>query len=177
MKAIWGLMAEFETSELLLHATRRAHEEGYRKMDAYSPFPIPKMGEALGFERNSVPLTCLIGGILGGGCAYLLQYWINVLEFPNNVGGRPLHAWPSFIPVTFEMTVLFASFGAFFGMWALNGLPMLFHPVFNVKRFVAATRNRFFLCIESSDPRFELESTREFLQSLHPDAIEEVPYR
>lgn len=177
MNVIWGLMAEFDTSEQLLHATRKAHEQGYRKMDAYSPFPVPKLAEALGFRKNRVPMLCLAGGMLGGGAAYLLQYWINVFEFPNNVAGWPLHSWPSFIAVTFEMTVLFASFGAFFGMWALNGLPMPFHPVFNVRRFAAVTRNKFFLCIESSDPHFELEATRAFLVSLAPKVIEEVPYR
>ncbi len=177
MNVIWGLMAEFETSEQLLDATRQAHAAGYRRMDAYSPFPVPKLAEALGFRKNGVAMLCLVGGILGGLTAYLLQYWINVIAFPNNVAGRPLHSWPSFIPVTFEMTVLFASFGAFFGMWALNGLPMPFHPVFNVPSFAAATRNRFFLCIESSDPSFELEATRAFLLGLAPKVIEEVPYR
>jgi len=124
-----------------------------------------------------VPLVCLVGGILGGSAAYMLQYWINVIAYPVNVGGRPLHAWPSFIPPTFEMTVLFAGFGAFFGMWALNGLPMIFHPLFNVKRFAAASRDRFFLCIEAKDPNFDLKDTRAFLISLNPSWIEEVPYR
>jgi hypothetical protein len=174
---IWGLLAQFETSHELVDATKRAHQRGYRKMDAYSPFPVPKLAEAVGFHRNYVPLTCLIGGILGGSAAYMLQYWINVIGYPMNVAGRPLHSWPSFIPVTFEMTVLFAGFGAFFGMWALNGLPLLFHPLFNVKRFSAASRDGFFLCIQAADPKFELGNTRDFLLSLRPIAIEEVPYR
>lgn len=176
MQKLWGLMAEFETPQQLLFATKRAHEEGYRRMDAYSPFPIEELPEALG-QKSHVPLLCLVGGILGGTCAYLLQYWINVYSFPINVAGRPLHSWPSFIPVTFEMTVLFASFGAFFGMWALNGLPMPFHPVFNSERFAAASSNRFFLCIECADAQFEPEATRDFLTTLHPQIIEEVPYR
>jgi hypothetical protein len=175
MKPVYGLMAEFETPEQLLHAAQHAYLEGYRKMDAYSPFSIPDLPEALGFHRTSVPLLCLLGGVLGGSGAYLLQYWINVIAYPVNVGGRPLHSWPSFIPVTFEMTVLFAGFGAFFGMWALNGLPMPFHPVFNVERFAFATRDRFFLCIESDDPRFDLENTRAFLLTLNPHFVEEVP--
>ncbi len=177
MRLLYGLMAEFDTPEELLEATRRAYERGYRKMDAYSPFPVPNLPEALGMHTNRVPLLCLLGGILGGSAAYMLQYWINVIALPMNVAGRPLHSWPSFIPVTFEMTVLFASFGAFFGMWALNGLPMPFHPVFNVPRFKAASRDGFFLCIESADPQFELDYTRRFLSSLQPSAIEEVPYR
>ncbi|MFB3916866.1 MAG: DUF3341 domain-containing protein [Terriglobales bacterium] len=172
---LYGIVAEFETPSELLTATRRAYLEGYRKMDAYTPFPIPDLAEALGFHENWVPLLCLIGGILGGSVAFLLQYWINVIAFPVNVGGRPLFSWPSFIPVTFEMTVLFAGFGAFFGMWALNGLPMPFHPVFNVERFAFATRDRFFLCIESSDPRFDPQTTRAFLESLNPHFVQEVP--
>jgi hypothetical protein len=177
MSIVWGMLAEFETPEQLVEATKKAHERGYRQMDAYTPFPIPEVSEALGIRNNRVPLLCLLGGVMGGGTAYVLQYWINTMAFPINVGGRPLHSWPSFIPVTFEMTVLFASFGAFFGMWALNGLPKLFHPIFNVDRFASASRNGFFLCIESADPQFELQSVRAFLTSLHPQWVEEVPYR
>lgn len=177
MRAIYGLIAEFDSPEQLLRATEQARDAGYRRMDAYSPFPVPHLAEVLGLKKTRVPLMCLLGGIMGGLSAYALMYWINVWAFPINVAGRPLHSWPSFIPVTFEMTVLFASFGAFFGMWALNGLPMPFHPVFNVERFAAASRDRFFLCIESSDPQFELRTTRMFLDSLHPNVVEEVPYR
>ncbi len=172
---IFGLMAEFETPTELLRATRRAYQEGFRRMDAYSPFPIPELAEALGFHRDRIPLICLVGGILGGSTAYMLQWWINTIAYPVNVGGRPLHAWPSFIPVTFEMSVLFAGLAAFFGMWALNGLPRPHHPVFNVDEFAYATRDRFFLCIEAIDPRFELESTREFLSTLGAQKVMEVP--
>lgn len=175
MKPLWGLLAEFDTPEALVGATRRAYSEGYRKMDAYSPFPVPGLAEALGFHRDSVPLLCLIGGLIGGGGAYVLQYWINVIAFPINVGGRPLHSWPAFIPVTFEMTVLFASFGAFFGMWALNRLPMPCHPIFNSENFSAASRDRFFLCIETADPLFEMDATRDFLLNLKAHLVEEVP--
>lgn len=174
---IWGLLAEFDNPDDLLQAAQRAYAHGYRKMDAYSPFPVPQLAEALGFHKNHVPLTCLVGGLLGGSAAYMLQYWINVIGYPMNVAGRPLHSWPSFIPVTFEMSVLFAGFGAFFGMWALNGLPCLFHPLFNVKRFAGVTRDRFFLCIQAADPKFEMAETRGFLSSLAPTSIEEVPYR
>lgn len=174
---LWGLLAQFKTSEELLHAAQSAYADGYRRLDAYSPFPVPDLARSLGFRKNFVPLVCLVGGILGGSAIYMLQYWINVIEYPINVGGRPLHSWPSFIPPTFEMTVLFAGFGAFFGMWALNGLPMLFHPLFNVKRFASVTRDGFFLSIEAKDTKFDLEATRDFLLSLNAVAIEEVPYR
>lgn len=174
---IWGLLAEFENPDDLLAAAKRAYDLGYRKMDAYSPFPVPDLAEAIGFRKNYVPLTCLTGGLLGGSAAYMLQYWINVISYPMNVAGRPMHSWPSFIPVTFEMSVLFSGFGAFFGMWALNGLPSLFHPLFNVRRFAGVTRDRFFLCIQAADPKFEMAKTRAFLSSLDPAFIEEVPYR
>lgn len=174
---LWGVLAQFKTSKDLLHAARSAYTDGYRRMDAYSPFPVPDLARSIGFHKNSVALVCLVGGILGGSAAYILQYWINVIAYPVNVGGRPLHAWPSFIPPTFEMTVLFAGFGAFFGMWALNGLPMLFHPLFNIKRFESVTRDGFFLSIEARDAKFDLESTRAFLLSLNAMSVEEVPYR
>ena len=144
-------------------------------MDAYSPFPIPDLAETIGLRRDSVPLLTLIGGLIGGCGAYILQYWINVIAFPLNVGGRPLHSWPSFIPVTFEMTVLFASFGAFFGMWALNRLPAVYHPLFNSETLLGASRDRFFLCIETRDPLFELDGTRDFLLNLKAKLVEEVP--
>jgi hypothetical protein len=172
---IWGLIAQFDTPSQLLAATRRAYGEGYRRMDAYSPFPVPELDKALGLPKDRVALVCLIGGIMGGGSAYLLQWWINTIAYPLNIGGRPFHSWPSFIIVTFEMTVLFAGIAAFFGMLALNGLPMPNHPVFNVERFTAASRDGFFLCIEATDPRFDPESTREFLNSLNPHVVEEVP--
>ena len=174
---VWGLLAQFKTSDELLHAARRAYADGYRRLDAYSPYPVPDLAEAIGFRRNSVPLVCLIGGLLGGSAAYILQYWINVIAYPLNVGGRPLHAWPSFIPPTFEMAVRFAGFGAFFGMWALNGLPMPFHPLFNSKRFESVTRDGFFLSIESNDVKFDLETTRAFLLSVNATSVEEVPDR
>lgn len=174
---LWGLLAQFKTSEELVRAARSAYADGYRRLDAYSPFPIPDLAHSLGFRKNAVPLVCLIGGLLGGSVAYVLQYWINVIEYPVNVGGRPLHAWSSFIPPTFEMTVLFAGFGAFFGMWALNGLPMPFHPIFNSKHFASVTRDGFFLSIEATDAKFDLQETREFLKSLQAISVEEVPYR
>jgi hypothetical protein len=172
--AVYGLMAEFDTPEDLLEAAQRAYAEGYRRMDAYSPFPVAGLAEAIGFHRTKLPLIVLLGGIAGGLGGYLLQYYTAVIDYPLNVGGRPLHSWPAFIPVTFEMTVLIAALFAVLGMLALNGLPMPYHPVFNVPRFELASRNLFFLCIESADPRFDAERTRQFLESLGSRQVHEV---
>ncbi|MFB3813203.1 MAG: DUF3341 domain-containing protein [Terriglobales bacterium] len=173
---VYGLMAEFETPSALLRATRRAYSEGYRRMDAYSPFPIHDLPQALGLKKDAVPAVTLTGGLLGGLTAYMLQYWISTIAYPVNVAGRPMHSWPAFIIVTFEMTVLFAGIAAFVGMLALNGLPMPYHPVFNVEEFEAASRDKFFLCIEANDPRFDLDMTRDFLQGLGPVRVVEVPH-
>jgi Protein of unknown function (DUF3341) len=163
---IHGLMAEFENPNALVAAAYRAHFEGYRKMDAYSPFPIEELHEALGAHHTRLPLIVLIGGLLGCAGGYLLQYWANAIAYPLNVAGKPFNAWPMFIPVTFECTILGASLAAVLGMLALNGLPMPYHPVFNVSRFALASRNRFFLCIEARDPKFDIERTRGFLKAL-----------
>jgi hypothetical protein len=173
---IYGLVAEFESPAALVEAARRAHAEGYRRMDAFSPFPVEGLSEALGFERTRIPLVAFIGGLLGGLGGYFLQYYAAVIDYPVNVGGRPLHSWPSFIPVTFELTVLSAALFAVFGMLALNGLPMPYHPLFHVPRFALATRDRFFLCVEATDPRFEREGTWQFLASLQPREVTEVPH-
>jgi|SRR4051812_26445281 hypothetical protein len=171
---LYGLMAEFDDPSALVEAAHRAHKAGYRRLDAYSPFPIEELHEALGLHNTSVPLLVLIGGLAGCLGGFYLQYWISAVAYPINVGGRPLVSWPAFIPVTFECTILGAALAAVFGMLALNGLPMPFHPVFNVPRFALATRNRFFLCIEASDPRFDVEQTRAFLQSLRPTEVADV---
>lgn len=171
---IYGLMAEFESPEDLLDAAHRAHAAGYRRMDAYSPFPVAGLAEAIGFHRTYLPLVVLLGGIAGGLGGYLLQYFTSVIDYPLNVGGRPLHSWPAFIPVTFEMTVLIAALAAVLGMLALNGLPRPYHPVFNVPRFELASRNLFFLCIEATDPQFDAERTKQFLESLKPRQVHEV---
>ena len=163
---IYGLMAEFDSPEALLEAGRRAFAEGFRRMDAYSPFPVDGLAEAIGFHRTRVPLIVLIGGLLGCIGGFYLQYWVAVIDYPINIGGRPLNSWPSFIPVTFELTILLAALAAFFGALALNRLPMPYHPVFNVERFELASRNRFFLCIEAADTNFELERTRRFLDEI-----------
>jgi hypothetical protein len=172
--AIHGLMAEFDDPSALVSAARRAHHEGYRRMDGYSPFPIEELHEALGLRHTRLPLIVLIGGLIGCIGGYALQYWVSAVAFPLNVGGKPYHSWPAFIPVTFECTILAAALSAVLGMLALNGLPMPYHPVFNVPRFALASRNRFFLCIEASDPRFDLEATRRFLETLEPREVSTV---
>lgn len=173
---IYGLLAEFEDASALVEATRQAYEKGYRRMDAYSPFPVEGLAEALGFPKTRLPLLVLVGGILGGLAGYALQYYSSVISYPINVGGRPLHSWPAFIPVTFELTILMAALFAVLGMLALNGLPMPYHPVFNVPRFALATRDRFFLCLEATDPLFQVEETKGFLESLQPREVTEVAY-
>ncbi len=171
---LYGLMAEFDDPKALVAATEQAYEHGYRQMDAYSPIPIEELSEALGIHRTAVPAIVLLGGIVGGLTAYGLQYWVSVIAYPINVGGRPFNSVPSFVPVTFELTILFAALTAVFGMIALNRLPMLYHPVFNVPRFALATRDRFFLCIEATDPKFDVQATREFLESFAPREVSEV---
>jgi len=172
---IYGTMAEFASAQDLVHAARRTHEAGYRKIDAYSPFPVEELAEAIGFHKNYVPLVTLIGALTGGISGYFMQYWIAVISYPVNVGGRPYHSWPSFIIVTFEMTILFGAIFAVFGMLALNGLPMPHHPVFNVPRFAFATKDRFFLIIFATDPKYDAQGARQFLESLHPQSISELP--
>jgi Alternative complex III, ActD subunit len=173
---LYGLMAEFESPTDVVAAARRAYEEGYRKMDAFSPFPIEELSEAIGFHRNRLPLIVLIGGIVGCLGGFALCYWVSVHAYPLNVGGRPLNSWPAFIPVTFETTILVAALFAVFGMLALNGLPQPYHPVFNAPRFELASRNTFFLVIEAKDPHFDLEATRTFLDSLGSKEVIDVEY-
>ena len=173
---IHGLMAEFDSPTQLVHATRRAHEAGYRQMDAYTPFPIEELSDAIGFRHTRLPLVVLIGGLLGCLGGYGLQYWVAAIEYPLNVGGRPYNSWPSFIPITFETTVLVAALSAVLGMLALNGLPMPYHPVFNVKSFALASKDKFFLCIEAADPMYDRAATESFLKTLQPREIAEVPH-
>jgi len=171
---IYGLIAEFDDPNSLVLAAHRAHDEGYRRMDAYSPFPIEELHEALHMHDMRLPFIVLIGGLVGGIGGYVLQWWTSAVNYAVNVGGKPFHSWPAFIPITFECTILGASLSAVFGMLALNGLPQPYHPVFNVPRFALASRNQFFLCIESKDPKFELEKTRRFLDSLGPREVTTV---
>ncbi len=171
----YGFMAEFDSPTSLVAAAHRVQQAGYRKVDAYSPFPIEGLAEAVGFHRDEMPLVVLIGGLIGGITGYAMQYWMSVISYPINVGGKPYHSWPAFIIVTFEMTILFAGISAVLGMLALNGLPMPYHPVFNVPRFAFATKDRFFLIVFSSDPKYSSIETRRFLESLSPRSIAEVP--
>lgn len=174
IKPIYGVIAEFENPTALVAAARAAREKGYRKLDAYSPFPIEELNDALHLHRNRLPLIVLAGGVVGGILGYLLQYYVTVIYFPINIAGRPLHSWPSYIVITFEMTILFAALSAVLGLLALCGLPMPYHPVFNVPRFALASRNRFFLCIQARDPLFDLDGTSEFLATLEPREVSEV---
>ena len=172
--SLYGLMAEFDDPAAVVTATRRAYAAGYRCMDAYSPYPIEELPHALGVRGNRLPLVVLIGGIVGGLGGYLLEYWISAIAYPLDVGGRPLHSWPAFIPVAFETTILFAALSAVVGMIAANGLPMPYHPVFNVPEFERASRDGFFLCIEAADPKFDVHETRRFLESLNPREVADV---
>src|ERR1044071_4502126 len=164
-RPLYGLMAEFADADALVGAARRSFDAGFRRMDAYTPFPVEGLSEAIGFHHTRVPLIVLIGGIIGCIGGFYLQYWVAVVDYPLNVGGRPLNSWPAFIPVTFEVTVLIAALSAFFSVIALNGLPMPYHPVFNVERFELASRSRFFLLIEARDPKFDMDETRKFLET------------
>lgn len=171
---LYGLMAEFDNATAVTTAARRAHERGYRKMDAFTPYPIEELAEAIGFRKNSVALCTLVGGLIGFFSGIAMQIWMNAIDYPINIGGRPMISWPLMVPVTFEMTVLLAAFGAVLGMLGLNGLPMPYHPVFNAPRFELASRTHFFLCIEAKDPLFDLTETRRFLESVGANEVSNV---
>ena len=171
----YGVVGEFVTEHELIHAAEKAREAGYRHFEAYAPFPVEGLSEAMGLKRNKVPLITLIGGLCGGLGGFFFQYWVNVSAYPMIIAGRPLNSWPAFIPVTFELTVLGASLSAVFGMLALNGLPQPHHPLFNVERFCKhATTDRFFLCIEARDKKFDLAEASRFLQGVDARHVSEV---
>lgn len=174
--ATYGLMAEFDNPSDAVAAARRVHEEGYTRIDAFSPYPVEELSEAIHAHKTKMPLIVLIGGILGGTLGYLMQFYIATVYYPINVGGKPLHSWPAFIPVTFECTVLGAALFAVFGMLALNGLPEPYHPVFNAPNFALASRDRFFVLVESADPKFDRERTAEFLRTLGPREVTDVEH-
>jgi len=174
---LYGLLAEFADQETLVAAVDAAYEQGYRSMEAYSPYPVPRLAEALRFRRTWVPTIVLVGGLFGCFGGFFLQYYLMAVDYPLNVGGRPLNSWPSFIPVTFELTVLCAVLSAVVGMFALNGLPQLDHPLWNSERFTLVTRDRFFLCIEARDPKFDLDATRAFLLALKAQEVTDVATR
>lgn len=175
-RGVYGVMAEFEDPTSLVNAAHTAYRNGFRKLDAYTPFPIEELSEVLHLHKNKLPLIVLIGGILGGLTGYLLQYYVTVIYFPINIAGRPLHSWPSYIVITFELTILFAAISCVMGLLSLCGLPMPYHPVFNVPRFSAATRDRFFLCIEATDPLFDVEKTSKFLEGMEAKEVSEVAH-
>lgn len=172
---IYGMLAEFADGEALKVAAGRFREEGYRHMDAYTPFPVHGLAEALGMQKTHLPLIVAGGGLLGGLGGYLMQYWGMAIDYPFNVGGRPPHSWPSFIPVTFELTILAAALAAVIGMFVLNGLPQPYHPVFNEPRFGMASRDRFFLCVQTTDPKYDRRDTRALLEELGARFVREVP--
>jgi Alternative complex III, ActD subunit len=173
-QTIYGLIAEFLSAEELLEASKHASEAGYRELDAFSPFPIEGLAEAIGFHKTRLPIIVFCGGILGCCGGFFLQWWPNVIGYPQNIGGKPWDSWPAFIPITFELTILFAALSATFGMLALNRLPSPYHPVFNVEGFSQASKDKFFLLIKAVDPKFDAEQTRQFLTELNPREVSEV---
>ena len=173
---LYGLLAEFDGPEKLIEAAEKVRDAGYRRMDAYSPFPVHHLAEALGLHKTRVAMIVLIAGICGALTGFFMQLLSSAVAYPFNIGGKPLNSWPAFVPITFELTVLFAAFGALLGMLALNGLPQPYHPLFNVQSFKEhASRDRFFIAIEAADPKFNLEDTRRFLEGLGPKEVLEVP--
>lgn len=172
---VHGVMAEFDTPEELIRAAKRAYAEGYRKMDAYAPMPVEGLAEAIGYKKNWVAFCVLLGGISGVVGGYGLLYWITVIAYPHNVGGRPLHSWPEFIPITFETMILLSALTALVSMLAMNGLPKPYHPVFNIAEFARASTDKFFLCLESSDPKFRAEEALKFLRDSGGSEVTVVP--
>jgi hypothetical protein len=172
---LYGLMAEFDEPESLLAAARRASAAGYRRMDAYAPMPVEGLAEAVGYTSNIVSQMVFVAGLAGAAGGFGLMYWITVIAYPHNVAGRPLNSWPAYIPITFECMVLLACLTAVVGMLALNGLPQPYHPVFNAVQFERASKDRFFLCIEAADPKFDEDATRDLLEGLHPREVIDVP--
>jgi len=173
-KNIYGLLAEFDTPTQMVDAARKVRDAGYTKTDAFSPFPLHEIDEALGIKKSILPFLVLGGGVVGLLTGLALTYYVHVIEYPIIVGGRPYFSLPSFIPPAYELTILFAAFTAVFGMILLNGLPQPYHPVFNVPRFALATREKFFLIIEAKDPKFDYEGTRSFMESLNPQEVFDV---
>ncbi len=171
---LYGVMAQFDNPSQLVAAARETYAAGYRQINGYSPFPIEELDEAIGFKRTTLPLIVLAGGILGGLGGFFMQYWMEVIDYPIIVGGKPFNSWPAFIPITFECTVLAAAFSAVLGMLALNKLPQPYHPVFNAPPFALATRDSFFLVIEAKDKKFEHDEAVRFLKELEPREVVDV---
>jgi hypothetical protein len=172
--SMYGLLAEFDSAQLLLEAAKKVTAAGYTKTDAFSPFPIHGLADAIGFKERKVATIILGGGLTGLAAGWGLEYWASAIAYPMNIGGRPLNAWAAFIPPAFETTILFAAFSAAIGMLALNGLPQPYHPVFNSERFSLASQTKFFLVIEAADPKFNLDATRTFLAGLRAREVVQV---
>jgi ActD protein len=172
--ALYGLLAEFDSPAALVAAAKRVYQQGYRKIDTFSPYPIEEAWEAIGHHDRRLSLIVLGGGLTGLLTGLGLQEWVHQLAYPLNISGKPLNSWPQFVPVTFELTILFAALSAVIGMIVLNGLPMPYHPVFNVARFDRASRDRFFLIVESTDPMFDKTKTLDFLKGLNAAEVSEV---
>ena len=176
-EGIYGLLAEFETPTELVVAARAAYSSGWRRLDCYSPYALEEAAEAIGFHRNYVPLVCLIGGLMGLTAMFLMEIWIAVFAYPLNIAGRPLFSWPAFVVPAYEWTILWSGLSAAFGMLALCGLPSLYHPLFNAPNFRnGASTDKFFLCLEATDPKFSREESRAFLEELRPVSVVEVEY-
>jgi hypothetical protein len=176
IQGLYGVIAEFGDAQSLLDAANAARERGYVELDAFSPFPVHGLAEAVGFTKTRLPLIVLVMGLLGGIGGFFMCWYANVIAYPLNIGGKAYNSWPAWIPITFECTILLAAFGAVFGMLALNGLPMPYHPVFNVRRFDQASRDKFFLVIQARDPKFKLDEVRDFFDTLNPREIVDVPW-
>ncbi|MFZ2492281.1 MAG: DUF3341 domain-containing protein [Thermoanaerobaculia bacterium] len=175
-EGLYGVIAEFQDPQTLLAAAHETRKAGYTAVDAFSPFPIHGLGDATGGKKSPLSLIVLTMGVLGGIAGFAMCWYANVIAYPLNIGGKPYNSWPAFIPITFEMTILLAAFGAVLGMILLNGLPQPYHPIFNVRRFDQASRDKFFLVIEADDPKFRHEEARRFLESLHPREVTDVPW-
>ncbi len=177
VEGVYGLLAEFNTPTELVKATEEAYESGFRRMECYTPYPVEEAAEAMRFHKTRVPLMCLLGGVMGLTTGWLLETWINVWAYPLNIAGRPLYSWPAFVIPAYEMTILFAGLSTAFGMIAQNGLPQMYHPLFNAANFRnGATSDKFFLCLEAHDPKFSLTETRSFLESFSPVSVVEVDH-
>lgn len=172
--ALHGLIAEFEEPDDLMAAAHKAYEAGYRRMDAYTPFPMEELAEVIGFHHTRLPLVVLICGLSGAVFGFMLQYFALGIDYPLNINGRALFSWQSFVPITFECTILFAALGAVASWILMNGLPQPYHPVFNAPNFERASQDRFFLCLEARDPKFNRQETQQFLESLNPTLVSEV---
>ncbi len=176
-EGIYGLVAEFETPTELVIAARAAYDSGWRRLDCYTPYPVEEAAEVIGFHKNRVSLVTLIGGLMGLCAMFSLETWISTLAYPLNIAGRPTYSWPAFIIPAYEWTILFAGLSAAFGMLALNGLPSLYHPLFNAPNFRSgATQDKFFLCLEATDPKFDPAESKAFLEGFRPNSVVEVEY-